>query len=656
MEKPAKPLVQNFLLSFIVFVFFLSIPIAFTLIAWKMSVQTIESQRNEKFLHAIDFSRINIQDRVKAYQNIFSGFSALHAAHGDFSYTEWSGYAKHIRDLTSSTGVSVVAYDEVVLAEEKNQFITKLQTELPGGTKIAKTIFPESVKNEYTVSKYIEPLEGNEIGIGYDFSSEKERYSAMIKARDSGQLALTGRIASILDKQGVYSIVPVYPIYSHKMALDTREDRRSSVIGYIVGKVNVDDFFRRIFEADFAEMFHFDVEDVTENNAPVTLFSDDKENKNRTQSDLKKYTLTVDAGGRVWNFRFIPKDSAFVLTPSQKLLMIAIFTGGAVGTILMATVGIFIIIGNQRVERRVLSMTEELRTFKLAVENTNDYVIITDKEGVIKYMNRMAEVLTGYTFAESHGQTPRLWGRQMGQKFYEHLWHTIKTEQKSFIGELVNKRKDGELFHVLATISPLIDEEKALVGFVGIGKDITESKKIALKLARQEEYYRALLDSCIDLITVLDDTGVIQYENAASLPALGYAPEELVGKNVFSLDLYEEKEKVKGAFESMSKGADSHETMLVKIKQKDGSSRILESVGRMVMVDGKSLLISSSRDVTKRINGEDALRRKTQELETVNMAMLGRELKLSQATKKIAELEEKLGLAHDRGEEKKDGN
>lgn len=644
---PARSTFYTFFRSFFLLAFFLAIPIIFTAIAWDGSIKTIESQRHEKFLHAIDFARVNIQDRVEAYRNIFDGFSALHAAHGDFTYIEWSKYAQHIRDITSSTGISVVAYEAIVSSLEKDRFLPKLLMELPEGTQIAKAIFPETVKDAYTVAKYIDPLAGNEIGVGYDFSSEKERNMAMILARDSGKLALTGRIASILDNPGVYSIVPVYPIYSHTMALDTLESRRSSIIGYIVGKVNVEDFFKHIFDGDIVEIFHFDVEDATDKNAPIVLFSDDAEAATRTQSDLKKYTLTIDAGGRTWNFRFFPKSSALADEPSQKLLILAILVGGALATLLMGVFGVFIVLENQRIERRVLSMTRELRMFKLAVENTNDYVVITDPDGAIEYMNRMAEDITGYTFAESRGQTPRLWGRQMGQGFYERLWQTIKTEKKSYTGEFVNKRKDGERFNVLATISPLIDEKKTLVGFVGIGKDISESKKIADKLTHQEKYYRALLDNSIDLITVLDDKGIIQYENAASLIFLGYTQEELVGKSVFTIVVSQDIEKTKEMFGRLVTSEGAPVSALIRFMHKDGSERMLEAIGAMITIDGKKHVISSSRDVTKRIKGEEALRRKTQELETINMAMLGRELKLSQATKRIQELEVKLEIGHD---------
>lgn len=119
-----------------------------------------------------------------------------------------------------------------------------------------------------------------------------------------------------------------------------------------------------------------------------------------------------------------------------------------------------------------------LTNLKLAVDNAYDHVVITDPEGMILYVNKAAEKLTGYTFEEMKRHTPRLWGAQMGKSFYRSFWKTIKTEKKFFVGELQNKRKNGELYSAEIRVSPVLDENRNVRFFVGIERDITKEKEV----------------------------------------------------------------------------------------------------------------------------------------------------------------------------------
>lgn len=116
--------------------------------------------------------------------------------------------------------------------------------------------------------------------------------------------------------------------------------------------------------------------------------------------------------------------------------------------------------------------------YKLAVENASNHVIFTDIEGTIVYCNKAAEHITGYTFEEMRGSTPRLWGGLMDKNFYEHLWRIIKRERKPYSGKIKNRRKNGEVYTVIARISPVLGRDGDLIGFLGTEEDITDLEKI----------------------------------------------------------------------------------------------------------------------------------------------------------------------------------
>jgi PAS domain S-box-containing protein len=126
----------------------------------------------------------------------------------------------------------------------------------------------------------------------------------------------------------------------------------------------------------------------------------------------------------------------------------------------------------------------EVRRLSAVVTHSPDAVMITNTGGRIEYVNPAFERLTGYSPAEALGQTPALLqSGQQDQAFYARMWRTILAG-KAFQGRFVNRRKDGRLYHLLQTISPIQDEDGQIRHFVASGKDITE--RVALEQGLQE--------------------------------------------------------------------------------------------------------------------------------------------------------------------------
>ncbi|MCR4279306.1 MAG: PAS domain S-box protein, partial [Candidatus Zambryskibacteria bacterium] len=124
-------------------------------------------------------------------------------------------------------------------------------------------------------------------------------------------------------------------------------------------------------------------------------------------------------------------------------------------------------------------LANELKKFKLALDNTSDQVVITDSEGVVMYANAAVVKITGYTPEEAIGKKSGvLWKSPMPTEYYQNMWHTIKEEKKTFIGEIQNKRKSGELYIAMLTISPVLDTEGNVIFFVGVERDITKEREV----------------------------------------------------------------------------------------------------------------------------------------------------------------------------------
>ena len=128
-----------------------------------------------------------------------------------------------------------------------------------------------------------------------------------------------------------------------------------------------------------------------------------------------------------------------------------------------------------------------LNQFAAILEQMADSVIITDINGVILKVNHSFETVTGYTSNEVIGGKPSLLkSGQHDLKFYQHLWKTILSG-KIFCAIFTNKRKDGSLFQINETITPIYDKSGRIAQFVAIGHDISAEQKLQAHLTQAQK-------------------------------------------------------------------------------------------------------------------------------------------------------------------------
>lgn len=130
---------------------------------------------------------------------------------------------------------------------------------------------------------------------------------------------------------------------------------------------------------------------------------------------------------------------------------------------------------------------EKVRLLSRAVEQSASMVIMTDKEGNIKYVNQRFTEVTGYGSDEVIGKNPRILksGKQPPE-FYKKLWNDI-TSGRDWHGEFHNRKKNGVIYWVACTISSVKDVKGAISRFLAVHEDITERKRLEEELARKQE-------------------------------------------------------------------------------------------------------------------------------------------------------------------------
>jgi len=117
-----------------------------------------------------------------------------------------------------------------------------------------------------------------------------------------------------------------------------------------------------------------------------------------------------------------------------------------------------------------------------AIDQVAETIVITGVDGTILYVNPAFEKITGYSREEAMGQNPRvLKSGQHETAFYKDMWETLESGE-TWVGRIVNRRKDEALYTEEATISPVRDHAGQIINYVAIKSDITA------ELAREERY------------------------------------------------------------------------------------------------------------------------------------------------------------------------
>ncbi|MEK6696896.1 MAG: PAS domain S-box protein [Candidatus Deferrimicrobiota bacterium] len=116
---------------------------------------------------------------------------------------------------------------------------------------------------------------------------------------------------------------------------------------------------------------------------------------------------------------------------------------------------------------------EDRNRLAMAVEQSAEAIVVTDRGGTILYVNPAFERITGYSREEAVGKNPRiLHSGKHDESFYREMWGAL-ARGEVWEGHFINRKKDGAIYEEDATISPVRDSSGEIVSFVAVKRDVT---------------------------------------------------------------------------------------------------------------------------------------------------------------------------------------
>ena len=274
---------------------------------------------------------------------------------------------------------------------------------------------------------------------------------------------------------------------------------------------------------------------------------------------------------------------------------------------------------------RLKHAEEQLLTLSAAVDQSPAAVMISDKDGRIEYVNRCFIRLTGYDADELIGQNPRvLHSNHTAQDQYRRLWETIRSGRE-WRGEIQDRKKNGDLYWALETISPMRDARGETTHYLAIQQDITEQKRDKEALAESEQRFRHVAEMAGEWLWEQDPQGRYIYSSGAVRDILGFAPEDIVGKNYLDLLAGRPDEQSMAALACVSGGnCQPFHRLVNHYCHKNGQGIYTESTGAPLFDETGRLIKwrGVDHDITARKDFVDALRVRDRAIKSVHIGIV----------------------------------
>ena len=129
----------------------------------------------------------------------------------------------------------------------------------------------------------------------------------------------------------------------------------------------------------------------------------------------------------------------------------------------------------------------KMRRYAQALEQSGEAIVITDVDGAIEHINAAYSEITGYSAKEAVGKNPRmLKSGSQNARFYEKMWHTL-LKGEVWQGKVINRKKSGDHYPAMLTISPIRDDAGKIVNYIGVQQNLEKFEELEAQFHQSQK-------------------------------------------------------------------------------------------------------------------------------------------------------------------------
>ena len=210
---------------------------------WSAAEHTAEQTVQTAFGFRVREISDRMQQRLSVYEQTLRATVGMFGAARTVTREGFYTFTHELQLEENYPGIQGIGYALAITPGEKDRHIEAVRKE----GYSSYTVWPEGKRDFYTSIVYIEPFsKRNQRAFGYDMYSEPTRRAAMELARDTGEPAVTDKVTLVQEgSTDVQAGFLMYaPVYRRGMLLDTADERRAALTGWVYAPFRMNDFMR----------------------------------------------------------------------------------------------------------------------------------------------------------------------------------------------------------------------------------------------------------------------------------------------------------------------------------------------------------------------------------------------------------------------------
>jgi PAS domain S-box-containing protein len=493
--------------------FVLGVGLLITYMSWNNAQQDAVRSLQLEFEFRTHEIITRIQDRLSSYEQILLGGVGLFNASNSVERDQFYDYVNSLHIHTKYPGIQGVGFSLWVPAEQKASHIEKIRREgFPD-----YTIRPENDREAWTSIIYLEPFTGRNLrAFGYDMYSESTRHTAMERARDQAETAISGKVKLLqeTDKDVQAGFLMYIPVYRKNAPQATTAERRSSLVGWVYAPFRMNDLMAGILGhnyGDIGQVLDLEIYDGDSPSYATLMFDSDTDLSIDPEAKINtvfRIIQSLDIAGRSWSVVVRSLPSFELRQHNDRAEYLAL--RGLVGTLALTLVVWLLIYGRARAVQIAQNMTQALSDsearYRQAFEVNTAIKLMVDLEtGRIINANTAAVSFYGY----GRDQLLSLCITDINCLSAEEIRREMEaaaTENRLYF-QFKHRLASGEIRDVEVYSGPvIINGRQSLHSII---HDVTERYRTRRALEISEAMLRTILDSMDSHIAVLDHNGVI---------------------------------------------------------------------------------------------------------------------------------------------------
>ncbi|MEI6034848.1 MAG: CHASE domain-containing protein [Verrucomicrobiae bacterium] len=507
--------------------FLLALGLAVTVLASLGSKSDVESSARREFAFECSEIRLNIEARLFACAQVLHSGSALFDASESVDREEWRAFTQGLNTDLYLPGIQGIGFAQAIPRGQLAEHVLAIRKEGFPDYQVK----PAGERDPCSAIIYLEPFSGRNLrAFGYDMLSEPVRRAAMERARDAGDVALSGKVTlQQEDGDDVQAGTLMFmPVYRHGLPISTVEQRRAAIQGWVYSPYRMADLMRGTLSDRDAKQkrIRLQVYDGEGTSAGALLYDNRSAGDQASRPAEGAVLLApIDFSGRRWTLRFTQLGGGASMADYGKVWLI--FFGGTFISLLVFWLALALLKARAQARRADLiaaDLQESEEAYRNQFVNNSAMMMLIDPaDGAILDANAAALSFYGYP-------RERLLDMQITDI------HTLPADEvrralrsiREWHGqrfEFQHRLADGSLRDVEVAKSRIAFGKRIILH--SIIHDITERKRAEESVLKIST---AMEQSPISIV-ITDIEGAIEYVNPKFTQVTGYTMSEVKGKN-----------------------------------------------------------------------------------------------------------------------------